>query len=179
MESDKLLIFNFINKWYILEDNLLINKRTNHHEWGFEVIKLINNIFSVDYKESEKIIIEWCLDNNLNKSEIIDLLEPTIIKIYCIPTYDVTTLNVDQEIIKFLIEQITKELKITVLLDLSEHIKSNSELTSIIKCIGYESGPMVLDNDYSIKKRFIQVKRHVMKHEQDNNIIWQNYIKNK
>ena len=177
MESDKLLIFNFINKWYVLEDSFLINKHTNHHEWGVEVAKLINSIFSVDYQECEKMIIEWCLINNLTKIEIINLLEPKTVKIHCIPTYNVTTLNIDQEIINFLIKEISKELNITILKDLSDRIKSTTDLMSIIKCIGYEVGPMVLDDDYSIKKKFIQIKKHIMKHEQNNNIIWQDYIK--
>jgi hypothetical protein len=53
------------------------------------------------------MIIEWCLINNLTKIEIINLLEPKTVKIHCIPTYNVTTLNIDQEIINFLIKEIS------------------------------------------------------------------------
>ncbi len=175
------LVKKYLDKHYIIKDNIFIGRYDDKHEWGSDISKSLTFIFSLGNETCEALLKDWANENGLSN---IDLAwYPRKLKTKFSPemamdlqAYGVT--HYDKEIIEALSNELSKEIDITIINQLKIKINTIDEFLSIIKCVGYEFGECDYDrHDFKPRKHFIGMNYNDIKNAQQNNHIWQNHFR--
>jgi hypothetical protein len=173
-------IILFLNKNYHVKESKYFN-RLDEHEWGLNIIELLNNVFNHGLELTETTFHDWAINQGVLKYE--DAHGPRKLKASWSPEmannlgmYGVV--DAEAQLIALLSEEISREIDAQILQDLRGQIKTTDEFFNIVKCVGYETSPTIYDPYTFVPKRFfVSAKQDVIENERQNNTHWQNWVR--
>jgi hypothetical protein len=184
MDNAKEELFWYLNKNYYLKDSKFFNKFGDTHEWGYDIIKDVVNIFSYEEEICKLCLTEWAYLNDLDEDELETALGPRKLKVTWSPemAQDLQTLygveSAEEQLVKILSEEISREIDAQILNDLRDEIKTSDDLLGVVKCLGYEPSEYAIydPNTFVPKKSFVSTKYDEMVKERTSNPFWLKWV---
>lgn len=177
-------ILKYLDRYFYTKETRIFRKDGDIHEWGLDVAEWVSEIFTCRKDECCNVIIDWAQSQEgIKPSDIHRLWAARVLKfVWSIDMADELAMrgisNVQVQMNDLIINGLSREIDTSILKQLKEHIKDDTDLKSLIRCIGYTTSPIIY-NPTTLKpeQRFISVKYHEMIDERQSNNIWQNHFR--
>jgi hypothetical protein len=175
------IIISFLDKYYRVEDKIFLNKQ-NQQEWGFDITSELLIILGFDKEISVETFKKWAKDKGVDYEATKDSFGPRKLKATWSPELAnelslFHNIDAEAELTAMIAEQISQEIDAQILLDLKGQI-TETDFLNLVKCVGYEVSPTTYDPEtFAPRKQFWSIKKHEIKHERQNNIHWQDWLR--
>lgn len=180
------LVFYYLDKNYKL-DGCRFFSRDNANEYGQKIIFQLENVFDLDIDFCEDLLKLWAFKNGMPKDEtawivsyIGEKLRINVSDEILSTQHGFFTNYVESDFINITSKSIVEEIGSSTLLRIVQHnkIKDVHDFLSVVKCIGYELGPLVYNPaNFQPFRNFFSMNYRDILHERENNIYWQNWIR--
>jgi hypothetical protein len=178
------LILNYLDKNYIIKENNFFRRYDDVHEWGVSIAYSLSKIFSFDEDFCHMQLKYWSEKNNLSETDWQLAYGPHKLKTQWSlemandlqVQYGVS--NAEEQLINMLSAEIAREIDSEILKKLKGKLKTQDEFLSVMKCIGYEATPPLVDpNTFRVQKRFVSMNYNDIKNERQINTHWKDWIR--
>ena len=175
-------ILKYLDKNYYIKDKRFFEIYNDSHEWGYDILKSIIIIFAFDDVFCDNIFRNWIYANSdISEEELDDAWGQRKLKTVWTPemAQDLTAYGVihaESELTKLLSQVIADEIDAQILRDIK--IVSFDNLVDVVKCVGYELGPLMYNpTNFTPQRSFMSMKYNDIKRERENNDIWKNWVR--
>jgi len=179
-------ISRYLSKNYVVTDKMFFTTYDNKHEWGYEILKTISQIFDVNIDVCSTIFETWGLRNGF-KTKTFDedwqkAKNHKKLNVKWTPeiAQDLHGYGIDaeSELISLMSQEIAREIDAQILRDIGSEIKTSEDFLSVIRCVGYDTTSTVYDPfTFMPQKYFESMNYKDVREERNNNPIWQNWIR--
>lgn len=177
------LLLKFLNKNYVIKEAKFFRTYDDVHEWGNSISNALSKIFSFDEEYCVMQLKYWSEINGLDESDWLTATGPRKLKAVWTPelAQDLEALcgfNAEQELISVLASEIAKEINSEILNELRGQIKTQDEFLGVMKCVGYETTPQLVNpNTFKPYKGFVSMNHNDIKNERKTNTFWKDWIR--
>lgn len=176
-------IISFLDKNYAVRNNVFIDKSSNKQEWGYEIVDVIKEVFSIGQEACKDEVKAWYKGFYLNDKAFERAFGTKQLKVTWNPelamdlqAYGVTSPN--RQIISLMIQEIGKEVDVTILREIEPNLTTAEDLIGIMGCLGYKVGPTTYNEQTFMPVRhWWTIKDEERDNERQNNTIWQNWVR--
>lgn len=176
-------ILKYLDKNYYIKDKKFFEKYNDEHEWGYTILELITTIFSFEREFCDNILKNWIYAKDISEEELEVAWGQRKLKATWSPelaqdlqAYCITLANGEAELTRVLSQEIANEIDAQILRDIQ--ILGFDNLVDVIKCVGYELGPVIYDpTNFVPKRNFVSMKYNDVIRERENNDIWKSWVR--
>lgn len=177
-------ILKYLNKNYVIKDDRFITKYDDVHEWGRSIAYGLGKIFSHDEEFCVMQLKYWSELNGLGEENWTTAYGPRKLKAQWSVEMarDLELLHgfdAEEQLTSILASEIAKEINSEMLRDLRvAGLKTQNELLSVLRCVGYEATPEVV-NPHTFKpyRGFVSMNYNDIKNERKTNSLWKDWIR--
>ena len=158
-------LLKYLDKNYFVKEDKFFTIHDDVHEWGRRITDSLATIFSIDLEHCENVFKHWAYAQDISSIEF---------------QLAWGIEDAEAQLTAILSQQIAAEIDAEILRELSGNIKTNNELISLVKCIGYEPTDVVYDvATFKPKRGFKSMNHNDIINERNINPHWKDWVQSR
>ena len=179
-------LLKYLDKNYLVKEGKFFTTHDDVHEWGRRITDSLETIFSIDLEHCENVFKHWAYGQGMSSREFELAWGSRKLKAEWSPemVMDLQAMHgiedAEAQLTAILSQQIAAEIDAEILRELSGNIKTNNELISLVKCIGYEPTDVVYDvATFKPKRGFKSMNHNDIINERNINTHWKDWVQSR
>lgn len=176
-------LLKYLDKNYIIKDDRFFTKYDDVHEWGAQISYGLSKIFSHDQDFCVMQLKYWSERNGLHEDEWSLAYNSHRLKTQWSVEMarDIQAqcgFDAEEQLVTMLSAELAREIDSQVLRDLKSKIKSSDDLLGVLKCVGYETTPMIYNPEtFKPYKGFVSMNYNDIRNERKTNTHWKDWVR--